>query len=186
MRIVAGEFSSRKIETLAGNDTRPTLDKVREAVFSSLGTYFDGGTFLDLYAGSGAVGLEALSRGMDFCIFCEKNRDAVSIIKKNIASLKVEERSKVYPVSAGKLLHLLKDTDIRFDLVYLDPPYRQQENEKMILFLCENSMLNGDARIVIESLKEDSYPEKIGDMIRYKSSVYGITKITYYRKEETV
>ncbi len=186
MRIVAGEFSSRKIETLAGNDTRPTLDKVREAVFSSLGTYFDGGVFLDLYAGSGAVGLEALSRGMEFCVFCEKNREAVNIIRKNIESLKVSERCKVYPVSASKLLHLLKDTEIRFDLVYLDPPYKKQENEKMILFMSENSMLNEGARIVVESLKEDTYPAKIGDMIQYKNSIYGITRITYYRKEETV
>ena len=141
MRIVAGEFSSRKLLTLPGEKTRPTLDKVREAVFSSLGGYFEGGICLDLYAGSGAIGLEALSRGMDYCIFCDNNPKAVSIIHANIASLKVEDRTKVYCRKDTQLLKQLVDMDYKFSLVYLDPPYKKELNEEIISFLCENHLL---------------------------------------------
>ena len=109
MRIIAGEFASRRLETKKGNATRPTLDKVKEAVFSSLGGYFDGGNVLDLYAGSGAVGLEALSRGMDNAYFSDNDRIACSVIRNNIASLKVEDRSKVYPIADMKMLSRMKE-----------------------------------------------------------------------------
>ena len=145
MRIIAGEFSSRTIKTLKGTATRPTLDKVREAVFSSLGGFFDGGKMLDLYAGSGAVGIEALSRGMSFAYFVDKNH-------------------------------------IKFDLVYLDPPYALQQNEKIIGILDEKGLLTSSARIVVECLKEDTYADRIGDVEKYKEAIYGISKIVYYRK----
>ena len=108
MRIVAGEYSSRKIEAPKGNTTRPTLDKVREAVFSSLGGFFAGGVFLDLYAGSGANGLEAISRGFDQAVFVDNSRDAVSVIRRNIASLGCQDKCRVLPMRADKALHLLK------------------------------------------------------------------------------
>lgn len=95
MRIIAGEYRSRKIETRAGNQTRPTLDKVREAVFSSLGGMFDGGTVLDLYAGSGANGLEALSRGYNYAVFADISKDAINVIRKNIESLRCIGKTKV-------------------------------------------------------------------------------------------
>ena len=103
MRIIAGEFASRRLETKKGNSTRPTLDKVKEAIFSSLGGYFIGGVGLDLYGGSGAVGLEALSRGMDFVYFSDIDREACNIIHTNIDLLEVEDRTKVYPVSDMKM-----------------------------------------------------------------------------------
>ena len=128
MRIIAGEFASRRLETKKGNATRPTLDKVKEAVFSSLGGYFDGGNVLDLYAGSGAVGLEALSRGMDNAYFSDNDRIACTVIRNNIASLKVEERTKVYPIADMKMLSRMKEEGKKFRLIYLDPPYAKQKN----------------------------------------------------------
>ena len=83
MRIIAGKYSSRRLETLPGQHTRPTLDKVKEAVFSSLGGFFDGGTVLDLYGGSGAIAFEALSRGMDKAYIVDKSRAAIQVIRKN-------------------------------------------------------------------------------------------------------
>ena len=117
MRIVAGEYSSRKLETLKGDATRPTLDKVREAVFSSLGVFFAGGAVLDLYAGSGAIGLEALSRGMDQAVFVDSSREAVRVIRNNIASLKAGERSRVLCTKAVSALDILHGEGRKFDLV---------------------------------------------------------------------
>ena len=153
MRIIAGEFSSRTIKTLKGTATRPTLDKVREAVFSSLGGFFDGGKMLDLYAGSGAVGIEALSRGMSFAYFVDKNYEAIRIIKENITALNLEDKTKVLSMLDTNALHYFTENHIKFDLVYLDPPYALQQNEKIIGILDEKGLLTSSARIVVECLK---------------------------------
>ena len=183
MRIIAGEYSSRKIEAPKGSNTRPTLDKVREAVFSSLGTYFDGGVFLDLYAGSGANGFEALSRGMDKAIFVDSSRDAIRVIKKNAETLQCQDRCTILAMKDKKALGLLEEEGQKFDLVYLDPPYARQTNDEILKYLGDHHMMNKDGRIMIESAKEDSFLKEYNDIKLYKEAVYGITRISYYRYE---
>ena len=180
MRIVAGKYRSRILQAPKGESTRPTLDKVREAVFSSRGGFFDGGRMLDLYAGSGAVALEALSRGMEEAVLCDSSREAVAVIKKNVEALK-EDHARILPVKARQAVRILSKEGIPFDLVYLDPPYRFQENEAMIELLASASLLSDQAVAVIESLKEDMFPERIGPMEQVRTAVYGITRISYYR-----
>lgn len=182
MRIVAGEWGSRKLETLSGSLTRPTLDKVREAVFSTLGGFFSGGVVFDLYAGSGAVGLEALSRGMEHAYFADRNPAACRIIRNNIASLHAEEKCTVYHVSARKAIELLAEKEIRADIVYLDPPYAEQENEAILSLLSEKHLLNPGAVIAVESLKEESFAASIGSLQRVLEKIYGISKVTYYKE----
>lgn len=179
MRIIGGEHSSRRLVTLDGEKTRPTLDKVKEAVFSSLGGTFVGGNVLDLYAGSGAIGLEALSRGFDKAIFVDANRAAINIINKNIASLKYEDRCQVLNVKDLKALELLVNN--KFDLIYLDPPYHHRQDDKVLAFIDEHEMLNNGGQLVIESLKEESYIAEYKHMAYVKEKIYGITKITYYK-----
>ncbi len=182
MRIIAGKYSSRKLETKKGNTTRPTLDKVKEAIFSSLGSYFDGGYGLDLYAGSGAVGLEGLSRGLDFVYFSDNDREACQIIKKNIDSLGVSSQTKLYPVNDMKMLKIMKEEGIQFRFVYLDPPYKKQKNLQVLKFLDENNMIKENGVVVIESLKEESYQYDYLTHLNYqKEAIYGIMKITYYK-----
>ena len=183
MRIIAGEYRSRKIETRSGNETRPTLDKVREAVFSSLGGMFDGGTVLDLYAGSGANGLEALSRGYDYAVFADISKDAINIIRKNIESLRCQEKTKIFHMPDKKVLSLLKAEGLRFDLVYLDPPYAGQHNDEILEYLQENNMITDRGVVVIESAKKDEFKKEFGSLKPYKEATYGITRITYYRNE---
>lgn len=179
MRIIAGEFSSRKLITREGNETRPTLDKVKEAVFSSLGTYFDTGTVLDLYAGSGAIGLEALSRGMQKAIFVDSSRDAIRVIKENVNALKVNERCRVLNMKAEAALELLQEEDIKADLVYLDPPYAKQRMYDILAFLDSSDIIKHGSVIVLESGKEDSFEVNLNRIYKYKEKVYGITRITY-------
>ena len=183
MRIIAGEFSSRKLETLKNRNTRPTLDKVREAVFSSLGGMFDGGKVLDLYAGSGACALEALSRGMDQAVFVDVSRAACGIIKKNVVSLHCEERCRILPVTDRKALEMLAGEQAFFDLVYLDPPYEKQHNNEIMTYLDENGLVRPGGRVVIESLKEDVFADTYGHLRFYKEAIYGIMKIRYYKAE---
>lgn len=183
MRIIAGKYSSRKLETLKGQQTRPTLDKVKEAVFSSLGGFFDGGTVLDLYGGSGAIAFEALSRGMEHALIVDKSRAAIQVIRQNAKLLGCEEQCEIYPMSDLKALALCRDKGMQFDLIYLDPPYERQRNKEILAFLNENNMVKEQGDVVIESLKEEEYRESYGQLVYRKEVVYGIMKITYYRHQ---
>ncbi len=184
MRIIAGEFSSRRLETLSGDATRPTLDKVKEAVFSMLGGYFDGGTVLDLYAGSGAVGLEAISRGNDFAFLVDKSKPACDVIKKNVQSLKCEDRTKVLCMKDTVALEKLYEDGLQFDLVYLDPPYKAAHHDDILTYLNDHHMMKKNGYIVIESLKQETYQKDYSSIHFVKEKVYGIMKITIYKADK--
>lgn len=183
MRIVAGKYRSRRIETRASNETRPTLDKVREAVFSALGGSFEGGMFLDLYAGSGANGLEALSRGMDHAVFVDLSKEAVAVIHKNIAALNCETDADVYCMKDTRALHLLLEQGKKFHVVYLDPPYAKQHNPEILQFIDEHEMMEPGGVLVIESDRKDHFSENYIHLHYRMDKEYGITRITYYRYE---
>ena len=185
MRIIAGTYASRRLETLKGQATRPTLDKVKEAVFSALGGMFDGGMMLDLYAGSGAIGLEAVSRGMNQAVLVDQSHAAAEIIRKNIALLGCQKQTRLLAMNDRKALSLLAKEGMQFDLVYLDPPYEKQHNEEVMTYLVEHGMLKNGARVVIEAKKEESYTQAFGPLQYQKEKVYGIMKITYYRFEQS-
>jgi 16S rRNA (guanine966-N2)-methyltransferase len=121
MRIIGGEFRSRRLQSLPGTDVRPTSDKMRETLFNILGTSIDGVVFLDAFAGTGAVGIEALSRGARHAVFIEKDRNAANLIKTNIAALEIGARARVIQGSAA--LYLEK---IDADIVFIDPPYPKE------------------------------------------------------------
>ena len=181
MRIIAGKFRSRVIEAPRGTDTRPTLDQVRESVFSILMNDIVDDSFLDLYAGSGANGLEALSRGAKRAVFVDKDRQAQRVIQKNIESLDVMDQATLLRVSAKQALDILAGQS--FDLVYLDPPYRKQENVWIIKQLVEKELLNSNSIIMIEADRADRYPEKIEDQKLWKKKEYGRSQLLFYRKE---
>lgn len=183
MRIIAGKYSSRRIETRRGTETRPTLEKVREAVFSSLGGMFSSGSFLDLYAGSGANGLEAVSRGMDKAVFVDSSREAVRIIHKNIQNLGAEEQCRVLAMKDVKAIRLLADEGKKFDIIYIDPPYRRQENHQILTMIADCHLLTDGGMAVIESLKEETYTEDYPGLVYDHDRIYGISRITYYKEK---
>jgi 16S rRNA (guanine966-N2)-methyltransferase len=119
MRIIAGEFRSRRLKTLPGDATRPTSDRLRETIFDILQTRIEGAVFVDAYAGTGAVGIEALSRGARHVFFLEKDRAALDAIRQNLATLQAERRATVYPGAALLTLARCRTADI----IFLDPPY---------------------------------------------------------------
>lgn len=182
MRIVAGKFRSRVIDAVDGDKTRPTLDKVKEAVFSRIGPYFDGGNMLDLFGGSGNVSFEALSRGMEHSILCDVSFKAISTMKKNAKVLGVENSIDIWKMDFKRALQQAKELELKFDFVYLDPPYKQQQIDFILSYLSENNLLNDNADVVCESLKEDEFQQTYGDLEQVKDVIYGITRITYYKK----
>lgn len=184
MRIVAGTFKGRPLQAVPGKGTRPTTDKVKESMFSMIGPYFDGGWALDLYAGTGGLGLEAISRGMDKAVFVDMDPKAIAVIKQNIAKVGVESQTEVYRNDANRALKALGKREIQFDLVFLDPPYAQQAISDQIQLMQECNLLSKDCWVVTEHDAQVVLPQNIGLLERVRTAVYGDTSVTIFRTAE--
>jgi 16S rRNA (guanine(966)-N(2))-methyltransferase RsmD len=133
MRVIAGEFRSRVLKSVPGLEVRPTPDRLREALFNVLGSRVVGAVFLDCYAGSGAVGIEALSRGAKRAVFIERSPRAVGVLRENLKTLGIEDRTSVERGAAGVLLKKAAVFDIAFDLAFIDPPYQLEDEYRASL-----------------------------------------------------
>lgn len=182
MRVVAGTLKGRSIKAVKGTNTRPTTDKVKESIFNIIGPYFDGGIALDLFGGSGNLGIESLSRGIDKVIFVDRETIAINTIKQNVKDLKIEDQVEIYRNDAFKALKAIVKRGLQFDLILLDPPYKGQRINEIIEFIHENELLAIDGIIMAECLKEDELHESIGDIHQVKREIYGITAITIYNR----
>ena len=182
MRVVSGRFKGRVIKAVKGSNTRPTTDKIKESIFNMIGPYFDGGLALDLYGGSGNLGIEALSRGIEKGIFVDRENAAIQQIRQNISELGLEGQAEIYRNDAFKALKALTKRELAFDLVFLDPPYKGQRINEILEFIEEHGLLNNDGIIMAECLKEDPLYEEIGDIRQVRREIYGITAITIYQR----
>lgn len=178
MRIIAGSRKSRQIESLKGTSTRPTLDKVKEAVFSSLHARIDNSMGLDLFAGSGNIGLEALSRGARSVTFIEGAKDAYQLVLRNIKALDFENEAQVYHMDVFHALRFLKAKHLIFDWVYCDPPYGKIDIHKVLDKLVE--LTHDESIVIVEEKIEVSieHPKYILE----KSVHYGQVVINYIRR----
>lgn len=174
------------MKAVSGVSTRPTTDKVKEALFNLIGPYFDGGTVLDLYAGSGGLGIEALSRGAEKCIFVDKEQKAVSTVHSNLEALKMDKNCfEVYRNDAERALKALQKRDISFQFIFLDPPYKQQKMKALLEFIDENMLLMENGYVIAEQASDAKLPEQCGSLSVYKREIYGTTSITIYSKTDS-
>ncbi|WP_243290249.1 16S rRNA (guanine(966)-N(2))-methyltransferase RsmD [Bacillus sp. FJAT-47783] len=181
MRVVSGSCKGKQLKAVPGMNTRPTTDKVKEAVFNMVGPYFEGGMALDLFAGSGGIGIEALSRGMERCVFIDRDRKAIQTIHMNLKSCRLEDRAEVFKAEAERALKALVKRSLTFDLIMLDPPYKKQKLESLITFIDENKLLNEHGVIICEHSDDVELPEEIGSCEVVKKETYGHTVITIYK-----
>ena len=177
MRVVAGKYGGRPLKTLEGKTTRPTTDKVKGAIFNMIGPYFDGGRVLDLYAGSGSLAIEAISRGIALAVLVEKERRAQAIISQNIKMTKEEKRFELLKMESNRALELLAG---QFDLVLLDPSYAKEQIAADIEKLAERELLSDDILVVCETDKSVDLPEETAGLGIWKQKIYGISKVTVY------
>lgn len=176
LRIIAGKYKSRRIDVPRGDITRPTTDKVREAIMSALGN-IENKIVLDLFSGSGALGIEALSRNASYCIFCDNSLKAINTIKNNLKNLEIEN-GKVYYGDYQKILEKLKKENMKFDLIFIDPPYCKKEAYKIARkLLLEYNLLNDNALLV-----EESDEELKGNYGKSKDYKYGIVHVRITRE----
>ena len=177
MKIVSGIYGGRHLKTLDGKTTRPTSDKVRGAIFNMIGPYFDGGRVLDLYAGSGGLSIEAVSRGMSSAVLVEKDRRAQNIVAENIQMTKESAKFQLLKMEAERALDQLEGV---FDLVFLDPPYAKEQIVSDIEKMAERNLLADDVMVVCETDKSVELPEEIACLGIWKEKIYGISKVTVY------
>lgn len=181
MRIIAGEAKGRKIVAPEGRETRPTSDRVKESLFNILMNEIGDAKVLDLFAGTGNLGLEAVSRGASQCIFVDNSRDSIKIIHKNIELLKYEDFCEVYDNDAYMALNVLHKRNIRFDIIFLDPPYHKNIIPLCIEKIAGYNILNDGGVIAAEHDIRDELADNIQDMSLCKRSAYGDTVLSFYR-----
>ena len=178
MRVIAGSLRSRILKEVETNNTRSTKDRVKEQLFNSIGPYFDGLKVLDLFSGSGSLGIEAISRGVSNCVFVDSDRGAVSVITDNILTFKIQDKSEIIQ---SLYIDYLNNCNIVFDLIFLDPPYSLEELDSIISIISKKKLSKEDGEIVCLYSKKSSIKEKNNDIIEYKQKISGITKISFMK-----
>lgn len=179
MRVITGTARSKKLITPKGLDVRPTTDMVKEAVFSAVQFEIEGAAVLDLFAGSGQIGIEALSRGAKRAVFLDQNREAVAAVKENLRNTGFTEQAQVLMMDS---LAFLKATGEKFDFVFIDPPYERGICEQALPLAVQ--AVNKTGVIFCETRKHEDLPDRVGSFCVKKVYHYGKIKITQYRSQE--
>jgi 16S rRNA (guanine966-N2)-methyltransferase len=187
MRVIAGEYRHRTLRSLPGQEIRPTLDRLRETLFNVLCSgdpaALSESTWLDLYAGTGAVGIEALSRGARMVHFIESSKPAADLIAANLKSLGIASGFQIVKVDAAKALRQLESAGIIADFVFLDPPYSMQdEYTKTLAILAQSKLLGERSLVIAEHEKRFDPGEAFGELRRYRKLVQGDAALGFYRR----
>jgi 16S rRNA (guanine966-N2)-methyltransferase len=188
MRVIAGIYRSRTLKTLKGLSLRPTSDRLRETLFNVLGDGVAGARFLDIFAGSGAVGIEALSRGASFVTFIENHPPAAELIRKNLAALKIKSEAAVICADAIRGLDLIaarsRGAAHGYNYAYIDPPYAAHEDYSRVLrYLSSSKIVGPGAIVIVEHRKTFELEEACGALHRVRLLRQGDASLSFYRAE---
>lgn len=184
MRVVAGKARSLQLMTVPGLDVRPTTDRIKETLFNMITNEVPGSRFLDLFAGSGGIGIEALSRGAEHAVFVDKNRAAVQCIRKNLEHVKMSTEATVLQMDVVSAIAQLEQRKESFDVIFMDPPYDCQLEKEVLLRLADSPLVTEDTLIIVEAslATEFEYLEKSGFRIR-KDKLYKTNHHVFIEKQ---
>lgn len=175
VRVISGSARGLKLSSPEGINTRPTLDRVKEALFSMLQTYLIDAVVLDLFSGSGALGLECLSRGAKKAVFVDNSQEAILCINSNLSSAKLADKSLVFK---SDFCDYLENCNEKFDLIFLDPPYSKNFYKTALDLICQKKLLNDDGLIILEWDSQIGFQNEISAFEVYKEKHYGRANIT--------
>jgi len=182
MRVIGGLYRSRLIDMPKGVEIRPTQDKVREAIFNILGD-ISGKSVLDLFAGSGAFGIESLSRGASKAVFVENNIRCMQTIEKNLESLQISsDQYDVIKMSALRAIYDLEIKGLKYDIVFMDPPYHKDLAKNCLINLDSCDILSQFATVVVEHYRLDELDFDLETLVSYKERMYGDTVVTFLKR----
>ena len=186
MRIIAGKFRSRRLASLKGDEIRPTSDRLRETLFNVLTSgnpaALDGSVWIDLFAGTGAVGIEAVSRGAAMVYFIDSAKAAIELIRRNLHSLGVEENFRVLQQKAESAISVLAGQQVRPDFIFLDPPYALRDAYRATLEALGNSELSEKALVIAEHERKNDLLDKFGVLKRHRTLEQGDAALSFYRR----
>lgn len=181
MRVISGTAKGCKLNSIDDLSTRPTLDRVKEPLFSIIQNYLPEANVLDLFAGSGALGIETLSRGAKHCTFCDKSYKSIQMLKENIKKTRMEEKSTILNIDYNKCLEGLKE---KFNIIFIDPPYKQDIAVKAIEKIMNLKLLSKDGIIILETDEEERELEELKEVKVevYDKRKYGRVKLLFIRE----
>jgi 16S rRNA (guanine966-N2)-methyltransferase len=182
MRVIAGKYRSRTLRSLKGQALRPTSDRLRETLFNILNPAVEGSVFVDLYAGTGAVGIEALSRGARSVILIEQHPPAAALIRRNVESLGIFGKAEILGVDVLQGLERLEARHLHAQFVFLDPPYAAEEEYQRVLeFLGGSPIVAPGGRVIVEHLRKRALPEQIGELELARVVEQGDAALSFFR-----
>lgn len=185
MRVISGERRGKKLVTLEGLTTRPTLDRVKEALFNIIQFKIQNAEILDLFAGSGSLGIETLSRGAKQVVFCDNSNDAIKIIEKNVELTNYKEKSIIINKNYKEALKQISNLNKKFDIIFLDPPYKSEFAEKALEKLIQLDLIADDGIVIVETddkNKKDTLSLN-KEIEIYDERKYGSVTLIFIRKE---
>ena len=186
MRVIAGKYRSRRLQSVPGDDLRPTSDKLRETLFNVLAssTEIEDSVWIDLFAGTGAIGIEALSRGARQVYFVESSKQAVKLIRGNLGSLEIDEGFEIVEREAQQALRGFDSQAVACDFCFIDPPYRlQQEYEDCLGFLSQSRLIDNNSVVIAEHDKHFELAGSFGSLERYRTLRQGDAVLSFFKKQ---
>lgn len=181
MRIIAGNAKGTKLMMVPGTHVRPTADRIKESLFNVLGPFFSGGKALDLFAGTGNLGLEALSRGMNEVVFVDSSAKSIHTIKQNAKKTRLMDQAHIWKKDARKAIADCREYGWQFDLIFVDPPYHKNFYLPILSHLVKYEILSQDGILVAEHAKDVDIPDTVGNLRTWRDLKYGETEIKLYR-----
>lgn len=184
MRVISGKYKGRIIKGYDINGTRPTQDRVKESLFSMIQNYLRDSICLDLFAGSGNLGIESLSNNASFCYFVDNNKIAINIINENLETIcKAEKKlAKVLKCDYKEALQYFKNNKISFDIIFLDPPYKTSYITDILTYINQNNLLNENGLIIVE-YELENFNTEYDSIVKFKCKKYGYKQIMIYKKK---
>lgn len=177
MRVIAGSARRLLLKTVDGLDTRPTTDRIKETLFNMLNSSLPGSRFLDLFSGSGAIAIEALSRGAEQATLVEMNKKAITCIKDNLSHTHLEEKARVMAMDVLSAIRMLEGQNEVFDYIYMDPPYRKELEREVLFALAHSPLISEDTVIIVEAAQKTDFS--------YLSELpYSVDKIKQYKTNQ--
>lgn len=184
MRVISGKARGLKLNTPKNEDVRPTTDRVKESLFNIINGYIIDGEVLDLFAGTGSLGIECLSRGANKCVFVDVSKTSIDIVKSNIKKARVEDNAEILNIDYKSAIDKVKNKTYKFDIIFMDPPYYENMFMDALKKIDESDILKDDGIIVVEHDTKQKFPESIGKLIKDRSKKYGNTTLTFYCMED--
>ncbi|WP_134213115.1 16S rRNA (guanine(966)-N(2))-methyltransferase RsmD [Pelotomaculum propionicicum] len=181
LRVISGSAKKRRLKSPRGMAVRPTSDRVKEALFNITGSRIPGCFFLDLFAGTGSIGIEALSRGASSVVFIENNSRNIQVIRENLKSTGFTEKARLICQALPPALNALGREGLKFDLIFLDPPYLKDFETSTLAAVAANSLLKTEGRVIVESSKKCVLPGRVANLEMSRQEKYGDTLLSFYQ-----